>query len=590
MHKIKYFIILLLIISYFTLFTRAVSAQYIDDPGWDSPTITPTPAETPTPTPAETPTPTPAETPTPPGDRLLAEYPASGYTDVVIINGQLTTIFVIVTNVQGSSADFLVEGNEPVYQGTGGHFVPIVRVVGENQATITDEHGNVLATNIPATFNRDSRIVPDTTALPANHVLHGVTINQPVGLQQTTMDSTERHSIHFVENIAANNLIGHPTGGAVHNIAPHAQVTGAEATAILLRKMGQDVATWQHAIIRADGAMIAAGINIVGRSSETTRELTAEEINGLAAALGSDFRITDMNRYVQRRDFFPSTITPAFRIVPPPPPTPCNDPNNPACIGPTPCDDPNNPDCRPTQTPITFCEEHPTHPSCIEPIIVPPFCERYPAHQNCQAPDEVSNDEPVIALPFCVINPNHENCQVESDPVPLCIAYPDHPSCQGGSLCVVDPSHPTCQVYYSPVPLCVINPNHLDCVQPPFCAIDPSHPSCQIEPTEFVPIVVPRCLYFRTTRPSILYRQSTRLEWSCIHVDDCFISPNIGPVRPSYFRNISPNNTTTYTLTCRYGSQLIHHTTTLRVFTPELREIPAFYRGLMRIAENIIRN
>ncbi len=101
----------------------------------------------------------------------------------------------------------------------------------------------------------------------------------------------------------------------------------------------------------------------------------------------------------------------------------------------------------------------------------------------------------------------------------------------------------------------------------------------------------PTCFSFTSDRPRIPVGQSTTLRWSCSNIDSCSISPdflyNVGSFGN---RKVSPQATTTYTLTCHGGNQSVSLTRTIRVFAiDDIREIPVFYDGFMRIAEIIGR-
>ena len=105
------------------------------------------------------------------------------------------------------------------------------------------------------------------------------------------------------------------------------------------------------------------------------------------------------------------------------------------------------------------------------------------------------------------------------------------------------------------------------------------------------PPPLPTCFSFTSDRSRIPVGQSTTLRWSCSNIDSCSISPdflyNVGSFGN---RKVSPQATTTYTLTCHGGNQSVSLTRTIRVFAiDDIREIPVFYDGFMRIAEIIGR-
>ena len=86
---------------------------------------------------------------------------------------------------------------------------------------------------------------------------------------------------------------------------------------------------------------------------------------------------------------------------------------------------------------------------------------------------------------------------------------------------------------------------------------------------------VPQCTF--TANPaSILLPQSSTLSWSCQYADSCSIDQGIGSVSSvSGAKNVTPTQTTTYTLTCQgLGSSSKSYQTTVNVgFIPRIREI-----------------
>jgi len=99
----------------------------------------------------------------------------------------------------------------------------------------------------------------------------------------------------------------------------------------------------------------------------------------------------------------------------------------------------------------------------------------------------------------------------------------------------------------------------------------------------------PTCSYFTSDRSRIPIRSYTILRWSCRNIDSCSINPgfpdNIGSFGN---RKVSPQATTTYTLTCHGGGQSVYRTKTIKVIAvDDIREIPAFYDGFMRLVGRI---
>ena len=85
---------------------------------------------------------------------------------------------------------------------------------------------------------------------------------------------------------------------------------------------------------------------------------------------------------------------------------------------------------------------------------------------------------------------------------------------------------------------------------------------------------VPQCTF--TANPaSILLPQSSTLSWSCQYADSCSIDQGIGSVSSvSGAKNVTPTQTTTYTLTCSGLDGSRSYQATVNVgFTPRLREV-----------------
>lgn len=88
------------------------------------------------------------------------------------------------------------------------------------------------------------------------------------------------------------------------------------------------------------------------------------------------------------------------------------------------------------------------------------------------------------------------------------------------------------------------------------------------------PLVFPVCTSFSSNRQRILYNQRAELQWSCIDIDYCSISPDvIGQLGAFGSRSVSPRKTTTYTLTCYRGNQATSPlSTTIEVYEIILEE------------------
>jgi hypothetical protein len=86
-------------------------------------------------------------------------------------------------------------------------------------------------------------------------------------------------------------------------------------------------------------------------------------------------------------------------------------------------------------------------------------------------------------------------------------------------------------------------------------------------------INVPKCL-FAPDPGSIILPQTSTLSWSCQFADSCSIDHGIGSVNPQTgSKEVQPQTTTTYTLTCQSQDAERSFQATVRVFSPSLREI-----------------
>jgi len=86
-------------------------------------------------------------------------------------------------------------------------------------------------------------------------------------------------------------------------------------------------------------------------------------------------------------------------------------------------------------------------------------------------------------------------------------------------------------------------------------------------------IEVPQCTV-APTPGSIILPETSTLTWSCQFADSCVIDQGIGAVNPvSGNREVQPQETTTYTLTCQGADGPRNFPATVRVFSPSLREI-----------------
>src|SRR3989338_8293816 len=86
-------------------------------------------------------------------------------------------------------------------------------------------------------------------------------------------------------------------------------------------------------------------------------------------------------------------------------------------------------------------------------------------------------------------------------------------------------------------------------------------------------IQVPQCT-FAPNPGSIILPETATLFWSCQFADPCSIDQGIGAVNPvSGNREVQPEETTLYTLTCQGADGQRNYPGTVRVFSPSLREI-----------------
>lgn len=86
-------------------------------------------------------------------------------------------------------------------------------------------------------------------------------------------------------------------------------------------------------------------------------------------------------------------------------------------------------------------------------------------------------------------------------------------------------------------------------------------------------INVPQCT-FAPSPASVILPQTSTLSWSCSFANSCAIDQGIGAVNPvSGSREVQPQQTTTYTLTCQGDDGPRSFPGTVRVFSPSLREI-----------------
>lgn len=86
-------------------------------------------------------------------------------------------------------------------------------------------------------------------------------------------------------------------------------------------------------------------------------------------------------------------------------------------------------------------------------------------------------------------------------------------------------------------------------------------------------IQVPQCT-FAPSPTSIILPQTSTLFWSCQFADSCVIDQGIGSVNNvSGSREVQPQQTTLYTLTCQGADGQRSYPGTVRVFSPSLREI-----------------
>lgn len=86
-------------------------------------------------------------------------------------------------------------------------------------------------------------------------------------------------------------------------------------------------------------------------------------------------------------------------------------------------------------------------------------------------------------------------------------------------------------------------------------------------------IQVPQCT-FAPNPGSIILPETATLFWSCQFADSCAIDQGIGSVNPvSGNREVQPQQTTLYTLTCQGADGGRSYPGTVRVFSPSLKEI-----------------
>lgn len=86
-------------------------------------------------------------------------------------------------------------------------------------------------------------------------------------------------------------------------------------------------------------------------------------------------------------------------------------------------------------------------------------------------------------------------------------------------------------------------------------------------------IQVPQCT-FAPNPGSIILPETSTLFWSCQFADSCSIDQGIGAVNPvSGSREVQPQATTLYTLTCQGVDGARSYPGTVRVFSPSLKEV-----------------
>ncbi|MCK9187448.1 MAG: hypothetical protein PHS16_02855 [Candidatus Colwellbacteria bacterium] len=93
------------------------------------------------------------------------------------------------------------------------------------------------------------------------------------------------------------------------------------------------------------------------------------------------------------------------------------------------------------------------------------------------------------------------------------------------------------------------------------------------DPTPSNPSAITPSCSFSSLRKNILVNQGTSLVWSCSNANSCFIDQGIGNVPTFGEKEILPEITTTYTLTCQNSEATRSYSTVVNVFEVSIEEI-----------------